>query len=284
MGLFSFIKETWDEASYEIDNQFRSLGSVLRIELTSGYRYGIYVGDDEIVLVQGRKVKKINFESFKDGIGFFSAGWVKSLLFNVNKNAGQSCRCALNMLGKQVDMTNKEFALYCRTGDKDFSNYDLGKEFSLNSLQIREDTDSEKAAQRDRKDTRKKLVKKALQEHRKNLLNTAYKDLKEFLPNNLFEVENKSSVKISITTNTDKSLICLYNALSFMVPDVKQEQSEFILSTSLEAEKDIINKILVAADKKYKSGLYKKICYLESQDDFLKEFPKKIQDASELYK
>lgn len=281
MGLFSFLKDTWDEASYEVDNEFRRLGAVLRIELDSSYQYGIYVGDDEIILVQGRKVKKMDFEDFKEGIGFFSAGWVNLLLFSVNRNTGESCKCALNMLGEQVDMSNKEFALYCRTGDKDFIDYDVGNEFSLNSLQIREDPDSEKAALRDRKNARRKLIKKALQEHRKPLLKAACKDLKEFLPSNLFEIENQKGKKITITTNTDKSLKCLSNALSIMAPGVKQEQTEFTLSTSLEAEKDIINKILVAAEKKYRSGIYEGICYLESKDRFLKEFPKKVQKASD---
>ena len=278
MGLFSAITDSWKEASYEVENQFRRLGCVLRIKVDSGYRYGIYCGKGKIAVARGFRVRQESYSKFRDGEGFFNAGYAQAMLFSTSRTTGESLKVALGLIGRDTDMTNRQFAMFCRTGDMMFDDDDASKPFSLSALKEMRCEDSHQVAIKQRDKVRSEAIISALQSYRKPLLRTVAAELRSELPKDLFTVKLQSGKGISVSSNAGGQIQSLSKALRILTPDVVQPPSDLSVSTSLKSDKTIVKQILAAAEKKHGKacGVHKGVCYLPEKDKFFADFDNKV--------
>lgn len=281
MGFFSIIKETWEEVSYDIDNQFRTIGSIIRVKIKDGsYRYGIFCGRNKIVLAEGYKVFSCSYNAFNNDIGFFSSGWIQTVYFSGDMPVvGDSCKRAIEMLDKKTDMSNFEFAMFCRTGKKNGRYSDVSKSFSIESLKERGDQESYEKAIKDRESFRGQVIDKVLSEYNNNLLNHLTIDLNKnpYCKDDRVEIING---QVIVNSKAKNNLKYLNRALSKVKPRLRTP-TIFTLQTSLKSRSKEKNKILTKAIEKYdeSEGIYKGVCYLPKEDHFINDL---VRHASSL--
>lgn len=279
MGLWSAMKETWEEVSYEADNQFRKLGCVLRIKVSTGYRYGIYCGPEKIAVARGGKVQVESYSKFREGESFINAGYVQAMLFTVSRTTKESLKLAMRLIGQDIDMNNREFAMFCRTGNKLFKGEDVSGSFSLRALKVWRSEDCYQIASQERDKARRDAIVSALQIFRAPLLRALAVELRSSLPENLFTLKLRSGTQLFVHSNVDKQFQSLSKALGILKPREAYGQTGLSVCTSLDCDvEEIVRKTLSTAYVKYGSacGIYEGVCYLPETDTFLADLEKKL--------
>ena len=122
-------KDSWREASEEIDNPKLSRGAVIRVELARlsliGFdHFGIYAGQKKVIHFSKGVIRKDSLREFIEGAGVFNANDIDEMTFSNRytdhislEYSYRRAKSCLGMTGYNVINCNCEhFALWCRTG------------------------------------------------------------------------------------------------------------------------------------------------------------------------
>ena len=167
--------------------------------------------------------------------------------------------------------------MYCRTKDKLFYNYELGKKFSINSLRIKKRTDLKEKAINEMITARHEVITNCVLRHRGILIDNLYKEISNKNPNKqLFTLTKERNIGIIVKINND-TLERLKEAKKILENKHTFIRQDKYIKSNLETTDEIINRVLLIVNDKYREkGICKEIYYKKNQDLAIKNILKNV--------